>query len=70
MADAFLVRGNFWGNEYRFYRDGEEFAYASKNIWNLTDEYGIAIHTDQEETLVLAVVVIINIIRGLRQSKG
>ena len=27
-----LVKGNFWGNEYKFFKNGEEYAIVSKDI--------------------------------------
>lgn len=66
--DAFYIEGNIWGNEFKFYKDSREFAYVTKDIWKMTDIYGVAVEEQEGESLILAVVVIINIIKDLEQA--
>ncbi len=66
--DAFYVEGNFWGFEFKFFQDGREFAYVSKDIWKMTDTYGVAIEDGKDDQLILTVVIIINIIKDLESS--
>ncbi len=68
--DAFYVEGNIWGLNYKFYQGGEEFAMVSKDLWKLIDTYGVVVKQDADESLVLAVVTIINIIKDIQESRG
>lgn len=67
-TDAFYVSGNIWGSEYKFFKEGREFAYVAKDIWKLADTYGVAVEEGQDATIVLAVVVIIQIIKDADQG--
>ena len=68
--DAFYIEGNLWASEFRFFREEEEFAFVSKDIWKLADTYGVAIKDGREEALILALVIIINIIKDIQQARG
>lgn len=68
--DAFMIQGDLWGQEFAFYRDGEEFAYVSKKLWSFKDTYGLAIRSDIDPMTTIAVVIVINLIKKANQRSA
>ena len=66
--EAFLIQGDIWSSEFAFYRDGIEFAYVSRNIWQIRDAYMAAIKEEEDQFLILAVVVVIDLLRKSRKN--
>ena len=58
--DDLEAEGDFWDHEYRFLRGGEAVARVSKQWFSWTDTYGIDIAEGEDEVLVLASAVVID----------
>lgn len=56
------IEGNIVSFEYTFSRDDKEVARVSKARMALTDTYGIEVNENENDTLVLACVVIIDVV--------
>lgn len=57
-----LVRGSFTGFEYTFTRNDQRVAQASKRWFSLADTYGVEIADGEDNVLILACVVILDLI--------
>ena len=57
-----MIQGNFIDYEYTFSRDGQTIAQASKSWFSLADTYGVDISEGQDDILVLACVVALDLI--------
>lgn len=69
--DAFMIQGNIWYSEYAFYKNDQEFAHVSRDIWKIPDNYGVAIKEDEEDhLLILALVIVIDLIHDSRKKKS
>ena len=68
--DAFVIQGNIWSSEFSFYRNDEEFAHVSRNIWKIPDVYGVAIEKNADHEIVLAMVIIIDLIKDRRKRRS
>jgi uncharacterized protein YxjI len=60
--DDLKVTGNFWNYEYTFTRNGRRVAFVSKKLFSWSDTYGIAIAPGEDDILILAVAVVIDMI--------
>jgi uncharacterized protein YxjI len=58
--DDLEVTGGFSAHEYTFERRGEVVATVSKQWFTWTDTYGVEIVEDQDDVLILAVTVVID----------
>ena len=67
--DAFEIQGNIWATEYAFYREGLEFAYVSHKIWDIRGVYGLAIKEEEDHSLVIALVLIIDMIKKANRRR-
>ena len=65
------VQGNFWGHEYNFSRDGRSVASVSKQWFSWRDTYGVEIEDQEDDLLILACVVVIDLVchENRRQSQ-
>src|SRR5215475_13599383 len=54
------AKGNIVDHEYEFKRDGDKVAEVSKRWFRMRDTYGIEIHPDQDDALILACTVCID----------
>lgn len=54
------AEGDFFDREYRFTRDGRTIATVSKHYFSLTDSYGVDIAEGEDEVLILACAVVID----------
>ncbi|MGD2087060.1 MAG: LURP-one-related family protein [Candidatus Aminicenantes bacterium] len=61
-ADDFRVKGNFLNYEYAFTRKGRKIAFVSKKFFSWGDTYGIAIVPGEDDILILATSVIIDMV--------
>jgi uncharacterized protein YxjI len=61
-ADNYRVRGNFWNYEYTFTRGGRKVAVVSKRLFAWPDAYRIAITAGEDDVLILATAVAIDLI--------
>lgn len=55
------AEGDFFDHEYRFTRDGRQVGSVSKKIFSLSDSYGVEISDGEDDVLILAVVVVIDL---------
>lgn len=60
--DDLEARGNFLDHEYAFERDGREVARVSKRWFRLSDTYGIDIDPGEDDVLILASAVVIDLV--------
>ncbi len=67
-ADAFIIEGNFWSNEYKFIQKDCEFAYVSKKMWSMRDSYGIAIDQSYDPAIIISCVIMIDNIKEKQRS--
>jgi len=61
-ADDFRVTGNFGNYEYTFTRRGRKVAFVSKKFFSWGDTYGIAIAPGEDDILILAAAVVIDMV--------
>ncbi|MBE0664912.1 MAG: LURP-one-related family protein [Candidatus Aminicenantes bacterium] len=61
-AEDYRVRGNFWNYEYIFTRGGKKVAVVSKRPFAWPDAYRIVITADDDDVLILAAAVAIDLI--------
>jgi len=54
------AQGDFLDREYRFTRDGQTIATVSKRFFSLTDTYGVDIADGEDDVLLLACTVVID----------
>lgn len=55
------AEGDYFDHEYRFTRDGRQVASVSKKLFSLSDSYGVEIADGEDDVLILAVVVVIDL---------
>lgn len=60
--DDYKVTGNFWNYEYTFTRNGRKVAVVSKKFFSWSDTYGIAIVQGEDDILILATAVVIDMV--------
>jgi len=60
--DDLEARGNFLDHEYTFDRAGREVARVSKKWFSLSDTYGIDIDDQEDDVLILAAAVVIDLV--------
>ncbi|WP_161604520.1 LURP-one-related/scramblase family protein [Roseiconus nitratireducens] len=53
--------GDFIDHEYQFTRDGQPIATVSKRFFSLTDTYGVDIASGEDDVLILACAVVIDL---------
>ena len=56
------IKGNIFDHDYRFERRGRDVARVSKKWVALRDSYGVDINPDEDEVLILACAVIVDMI--------
>jgi uncharacterized protein YxjI len=61
-SDNYKVSGNVWNYEYSFTRNGRKVASVSKKFFSWSDTYGIAIVPGEDDILILAAVVVIDMV--------
>jgi uncharacterized protein YxjI len=54
------AKGDFFDREYEFTRDGRTIATVSKRFFSWTDTYGVDIAEGEDDVLILAVAVVID----------
>jgi len=60
--DDYQVSGNFWNYEYTFTHSGRKVAVVSKKFFSWGDTYGIAIVPGEDDILILATAVVIDMV--------
>ena len=60
--DDYKVYGNFGNYEYTFIRNGRKVAFVSKKYFSWSDTYGIAIVPGEDDILILATAVVIDMV--------
>lgn len=60
--DDLEARGDFLDHEYRFERHGHEIAAVSKRWFAWTDTYGVDIAAGEDDALILASTVVIDLV--------
>jgi len=68
--DDLEARGSFLDHEYYFERAGREVAQVSKRWFSWNDTYGIDIKEDEDEVLILATAVVIDMVCHQDGKKG
>ncbi|HEY7115383.1 MAG TPA: LURP-one-related family protein [Tepidisphaeraceae bacterium] len=65
-----LVQGDFWAHEYNFARepDGQPVATVSKRWFTWTDTYGVEIAPGQDDVLILACTVVVDMATQKRKN--
>ncbi|MBI1333655.1 MAG: hypothetical protein GC165_12340 [Armatimonadetes bacterium] len=58
--DDLVAEGNFTDHEYRFIRQGRVVAGVSKSWFSWTDSYGVDIAPGEDDVLILACTVVID----------
>ncbi len=59
--DDLVAEGDFWEHEYAFTRHGRSVATVSKRWFSWTDTYGIDVAPGEDEVLILASAVVIDL---------
>ena len=59
--DDLVADGDFWEHEYEFTRHGRPVARVSKRFFSWTDTYGIDVAPGEDDVLVLASAVVIDL---------
>jgi uncharacterized protein YxjI len=59
--DDLEAKGNFWEHEYTFSRGERPVAQVSKAFFNWTDAYGIDVAPGEDDLLILAAAVVIDL---------
>jgi uncharacterized protein YxjI len=59
--DDLVAEGDFWNYEYTFTRHGHTVAQVSKAFFSWTDSYGIEIASGEDDVLILAATVVIDL---------
>ncbi|MCP5051434.1 MAG: hypothetical protein GY940_29980 [bacterium] len=67
--DDIKVRGNFGDYEYVFTRNGRNIAVVSKKLFAWTDTYGIEIVPGEDDILILASAVVIDMVSHNRHHE-
>jgi len=60
--DDLTAQGSFLDHEYEFQRGGRTVAVCSKRWFSIRDTYGIDIHEGQDDILILASAVVIDLV--------
>lgn len=60
--DDLEATGNFFDREYTFKRGSREVAQVSKRWWSWTDTYGVDIASGEDDVLILASAVVIDMV--------
>jgi uncharacterized protein YxjI len=60
--DDLEARGDFLDREYSFERGGREVAQVSKRWFSITDTYGVEVAEGEDDVLILASTVVIDMI--------
>lgn len=55
------AQGDFFDREYQFTRDGRPIATVSKRFFSWTDTYGVEIAAGEDDVLILACAVVIDL---------
>lgn len=64
------AQGNFFEHEYSFVRGGSTIATASKKWFSWTDTYGIDIQDGEDDVLILACAVVIDLACHAERSRN
>ncbi|WP_153557641.1 LURP-one-related/scramblase family protein [Roseimaritima sediminicola] len=55
------AKGDYFDHEYQFTRDGRPVASVSKKLFSFTDSYGVEIAEGEDDVLILACVIVIDL---------
>jgi uncharacterized protein YxjI len=67
--DDLEAKGNFLDHEYVFERRGREVARVSKKWFSFSDTYGVDIETGEDDVLILAAAVVIDLVSHPDEEK-
>jgi uncharacterized protein YxjI len=68
--DDLEAQGNFFDHEYALERQGREVAQVSKRWFSWTDTYGVDIAAGEDDVLILATAVVIDMVCHQESKKG
>ena len=58
----YYVEGEFFAHEFRIFNDRKMIGQVSKKLLSLTDTYGVQIDDDEDQVLVLALAIVIDMV--------
>lgn len=58
----YVITGSFWQREFEFMRGNKVAARVSKKFWNWSDTYGIDVMEGENDELILATAVVIDLV--------
>lgn len=58
----YYADGNIFAHEFAIYKDGVPVAHVSKKFFSLTDTYGVDIDDSENQLLLLALVIVIDMV--------
>jgi uncharacterized protein YxjI len=61
-AEDLEIEGDFWAHEYAFIRAGSPVAQVSKQWFTWADTYGISVPQGEDDVLVLACAVVVDLV--------
>ena len=67
--DDLEAKGDFLDHEYAFERDGREVARVSKKWFSVTDTYAVDIDAGEDDVLILASAVVIDLVSHPDEKK-
>jgi uncharacterized protein YxjI len=62
--DDLIAEGDFWDLEFTFSRSAGRVATVSRRWFSLTDTYGVEIVEDEDDVLILASAIVIDMVRA------
>lgn len=66
--DDLVAEGDFWDLEFAFSRGGRTVASVSRRWFSLADTYGVEIADGEDDVLILASVIVIDMVRADSKS--
>jgi uncharacterized protein YxjI len=62
------INGDFWAHEYRFVREGRQAAAVSMQWFSWSDTYGVDVSDGEDDVLILACTVVVDMCTQKHQS--
>lgn len=70
LEKELLIVGNFVLFDYTFYRENKVVASASKRIIAMTDSYGVEVSPGEDEILILASAIVVDLVLHPKHKKS
>jgi uncharacterized protein YxjI len=65
--DDLEIEGDFWAHEYAFTRGGRQVAQVSMQWFSWTDTYGVDVNPGEDDALILACTVVVDMVTQKRK---